>query len=207
MHRIPNVVVPPRAPITSHREPTEHRRSLGHTMFRKIYTSLLPLDLSRTTTRLAMHLPTLYYLGKMLLLWTLILLQTSNIYPNHESGTLYKLGQWSETKEMSEICWSTFCAVCAAFCVEGFAKGLDGIGTGFFAHMQANTSPFNLVCSKYLIRVISVLTCRQVGYAFLLHIYSSPVTHMNRATGLPSRPDKHAIITISIPLLQVCSQA
>ena len=43
----------------------------------------------------------------------------------------------------------------------------------------------------------------QVGYAFLLHIYSNPVTHLSQMDGLPTRPDKHVIITIAIPLLQV----
>lgn len=67
-------------------------------------------------------------------------------------------------------------------------KALDGIGTGFpiGGNINPNTSPFNLV-----------------GYAFLLHIYSNPVTHLNQMDGLPTRPDKHVIITIAIPLLQL----
>ena len=47
--------------------------------------------------------------------------------------------------------------------------------------------------------------CWQVGYAFLLHAYSFPAAHARKSTDeSPSRPDKHAIITIAIPLLQVC---
>lgn len=37
----------------------------------------------------------------------------------------------------------------------------------------------------------------------MLHIYSSPGTHTYRPLDLPSRPDKHIIFTIAIPLLQL----
>lgn len=57
------------------------------------------------------------------------------------------LAEWAKQKEMSEICWSTFCAVCSAFLVEGFIKALDGIGSGFpIGNVNPNASPFNLVC-------------------------------------------------------------
>lgn len=49
---------------------------------------------------------------------------------------------------------------------------------------------------------------QKVGYAFLLHIYSSPVTHLHEngtESTLPTRPDKHVIISILIPLIQVSS--
>ena len=44
----------------------------------------------------------------------------------------------------------------------------------------------------------------QFGYAFLLHIYANPITHAYKGT--PTRPDTHILITIIIPLLQVCHQ-
>ena len=52
---------------------------------------------------------------------------------------------------MSEVCWSTFVAICAAFCVEAFVRALDGQATHGTAFSMGsgenpNTSPFNLVC-------------------------------------------------------------
>ncbi|KAK0211329.1 hypothetical protein DFS33DRAFT_371615 [Desarmillaria ectypa] len=183
MHRIQNIVVPTRFPNVSQINSQRRRHS---SLTRRFYNALLPLDVSRTSTRLALHIPSLYYMCKMLLMWTLLLLKSANLCPEYESGTMHDLLLWSQEKDMNQIAWSTFCAVCAAFCVEGFVKGLDGVGVGIGAHMQANSSPFNLV-----------------GYAFLLHIYSSPITHVSKPEGLPSRPDKHVIFTIAIPLLQL----
>ncbi|KAG7448355.1 uncharacterized protein BT62DRAFT_766865 [Guyanagaster necrorhizus] len=183
MHRIQNIVVPTRFPNASQLNSQRRRRV---SLRRRLYNALLPMDVSRTSTRLALHMPSLYYMCKMLLMWTLLLLKSADLCPEYESGTMHDLLRWSEQREMNQIAWSTFCAVCAAFCVEGFVKGLDGVGVGIGAHMQANSSPFNLV-----------------GYAFLLHIYSSPITHVNKPEGLPSRPDKHVVFTIAIPLLQL----
>ncbi|KAL0946399.1 hypothetical protein HGRIS_012625 [Hohenbuehelia grisea] len=206
LHRIQNIVVPPGELSANqlNRHHTDNSMSHGRSLARKLYARLLPLDLSNTSTRLVFHLPSLYFLSKMLLLWILILLQTANILdlPSDVHGTdlgetsamvtfnswawVRTLALWSSGLEMEEVCWKTFCAVCAAFCVEALVKGLDGAGLGLAAHMNANTSPFNLV-----------------GYAFLLHIYSSPITHPNKYESLPSRPDKHVVVTIAIPLLQL----
>ncbi|THU80622.1 hypothetical protein K435DRAFT_767892 [Dendrothele bispora CBS 962.96] len=183
MHRIENVVVPTRIPHPAGRP---SRRSRNTSIQERIYRSFLPLNLNKTSTRLALHLPTLYFLCRMLVLWSLLILQTADLFPRIESGVMHDLGVWSQTREMKDVSWQTFCAVCAAFCVETFVKGLDGVGVGFGAHLQANTSPFNLV-----------------GYAFLLHVYASPITHVHKPEGLPSRPDKHVLITIAIPLLQI----
>lgn len=83
---------------------------------------------------------------KMLLLWSLILLQTSDLFPTFESGWLYDLGQWSQSKEMKEVCDATFYSTCAAFCIDALVRGLDGASLGFASHLHGNTSPFNLVC-------------------------------------------------------------
>ncbi|KAJ7505509.1 hypothetical protein B0H11DRAFT_2273006 [Mycena galericulata] len=186
MHRIQNIVVPPRS--SSQSRHVQHglvRRFYGYNTFRRLYGSVLPLDLNRTTTRLAFHLPTLYFLCKMLLIWTAILLQTSGLFSTWESGYIHAFGKYTQGMEMHDICWRTFCSICAAFSMESFVRGLDGGGLGLI-HMNANTSPFNLI-----------------GYAFLLHIYSSPITHVYKPPSLPSRPDKHVIVTITIPLLQL----
>jgi hypothetical protein len=158
MHRIQNIVVPPRVSYPLHHARLDQlrpqRHSHGRILIRAIYNSILPLDLTRTSTRLAFHLPSLYFISKALLLWSLILLQTSGLYPKWDFAWVAILGQWSQIKDMQEVCWSTFCAVCAAFCVEGFVRGLDGAGSGFAAHMHANTSPFNLVRLQRLALII-----------------------------------------------------
>ncbi|KAJ7075886.1 hypothetical protein B0H15DRAFT_916541 [Mycena belliarum] len=184
MHRIQNIVVPSRSSsnLTSH---SRGRNIYGYSTVRRLYAFLLPLDLTRTATRLAFHLPSLYFLSKMLLTWTIILLQTSSLFPPWDSGYIFCLGQWTQRMEMRDVCWRTFCAICAAFSMEAFVRGLDGGGLGLI-QMNANTSPFNLI-----------------GYAFLLHIYSSPITHVYKPESFPSRPDKHVIVTITIPLLQL----
>ncbi|KAJ7645559.1 hypothetical protein DFH06DRAFT_1476805 [Mycena polygramma] len=186
MHRIQNIVVPARSSSQSRHDPHGLlRRLYGYNFVRQLYGSVLPLDLTRTSTRLAFHLPTLYFLSKNLLLWTVILLQTSELFPAWESGYIYSLGQSTQRMEMAQVCWGTFVSICAGFSMEAFVRGLDGSGLGII-HMNANTSPFNLI-----------------GYAFLLHIYSSPITHVYKPLSLPSRPDKHVIVTITIPLLQL----
>ncbi|KAM6500194.1 hypothetical protein JOM56_003208 [Amanita muscaria] len=199
LHRMQNVILPSRTPAGRRRDYilSVNTRTDGffgrrfnflrNIMLRRIYAALLPLDITKSTTRLAIQLPSICLLTKMLVLWCLLVLQTCDMIPDW--AWFQRLGAWSEKKEMSEICWSTFCAVGCAFCVEGFIRALDGMSTtfAFGGHSNPNASPFNLI-----------------GYAFLLHIYSSPTTHLYRPLeGLPSRPDKHVIVTIAIPLLQL----
>lgn len=190
LHRIQNIIVPSRVPAS------ERRRRYIRRMQRlpglgALWDAVFPLDLSKTTTRLVLHLPSLYSLGKVLLIWGVLVLQTSDMYP--KEAWAQRLGAWVEAKEMKDVCWKTFVAVCSGFAVEGFVKALDGVEAGFpiGSNMNPNTSPFNIV-----------------GYAFLLHLYASPFAHSISAytrgeTRVPSRPDKHAVITVAIPLLQL----
>jgi hypothetical protein len=147
MHRIPNIVVPPRLPANADSDEGEEsgRRSAMQRYFRRIYDRILPLNMSRTLTRFILHLPTLYFLCRTLLLWALITLQTADLFPKTDNSTIRAFGKWSEELTMEQVNWMTFCAICAGFCVEGFVRSLDGMGFGFGAPMQANTSPFNLV--------------------------------------------------------------
>ncbi|KAJ7069971.1 hypothetical protein C8F01DRAFT_1114796 [Mycena amicta] len=183
MHRIQNIVVPP----SSSNRSLHHSR--GRNLVQRLWNSLLPLDLTRTSTRLAFQLPTLLFLLKQLFIWTAILLQTSDLFPSRESGYIWSyiwsFGQWTQSLEMEDVCFRTFTSICAAFAMESFVRGLDGGGLGL-VQINANSSPFNLI-----------------GYSFLLHIYASPITHVYKPPGLPSRPDKHVIVSITIPLLQL----
>ena len=116
---------------------------------------ILPLDTSRTTTRLILHIPSVYFLTKMLLVWIILAFQTSEIslsFVDKEhtywGGILdfVEFGKWAMKKDMAHVCWSTFCAVCGAFLVEGFIKAFDGLGrNGFPLSGVNNLSPFHLV--------------------------------------------------------------
>ena len=81
----------------------------------------------------------MYYILKALLLWTILLLQASDWFPPFSWNPFKRLDDWAAHKEMDEICWFTFRAVCGALCVGALTKGLEGVGT-------TSTSPFNLVC-------------------------------------------------------------
>lgn len=39
----------------------------------------------------------------------------------------------------------------------------------------------------------------------MLHFYASPLTHLVKPEGLPSRPDVNVIFTLFVPLFQVSS--
>lgn len=153
LHRIQNVIIPSRR--THQRQRQRHAFRFAPNFaprfqrLRALWDFILPLDFSHTTTRLVLHLPSAYFLSKMLLVWILLIIQTSDLQSMPKLrgfGWLESLLQWSSAKEMNDICWATFCSVCAAFLVEGFVKALDGMGTGFpIGNNNPNTSPFNLV--------------------------------------------------------------
>ncbi|TFK46661.1 hypothetical protein OE88DRAFT_1606369, partial [Heliocybe sulcata] len=180
LNRIQNIVVPPRRPLAyrAHRSRQPAYQGRG-SWYRLLYGSIFPVDLSSTFCRLVLRIPSLYFLAKALALWTIILIQTSDLFPSWQWSWLQAINKWAATKEMEEVCWFTFTAICGGLCVGALTRGLEGQGS-------PNSSPFNLF-----------------GYAFLLHIYSSPLTHTRKAPGTPSRPEAHVIVTILLPLLQV----
>jgi hypothetical protein len=163
-----NVIIPSRIPTRRARHtfhPSQASVSpLHHTYIpRRLLSFILPLDLSRTTTRLALHLPSIYFLCKMLLVWCLLVLQTSHLLPSFSDaqkstcwgvlGYVEKLVIWNNQKKMGDICWGTFCSVCAALLVEGLMKALEGTGSALpIGNLNSNTSPFNLVCFPLLTR-------------------------------------------------------
>jgi hypothetical protein len=194
LNRIQNIVVPPRA--THPTRPQSRRSSFTYlTPFWTIWSFLFPIDLSSTISRSVMRIPSLYLLAKSLLLWATILLQCFNLYPSIEWNWVQVIGNWAASAEIEDVCWSTFGAICLALCIGALTRGLEGIGA-------ENTVPFNLVCSLFCTFYVNK-SCPQFGYAFLLHIYSSSLTHVKHGDGLPTRPNKHVIVTIVLPLLQV----
>jgi hypothetical protein len=137
LNRIQNIVVPPRHPF-AYRLSRLHRNQQTSRL-RWLYYSIFPLDFSSTSARLLFRTPTLYFLCKALALWTVILLQTADLFPSWQWSRLVELGKWAAEKEMEDVCWSSFCAVCGALCVGALTRGLEGAGA------SGNTSPFNLV--------------------------------------------------------------
>lgn len=110
------------------------RRSLFHAFF----YSFFPINLSSTACRLTFRIPSLFFLFKSLALLTVIFLQISGYFPSSNNERLQAIGQWASQKDMADVCWSTFGAVCLALVTGALTRGLEGLNT-------ANTSPFNLV--------------------------------------------------------------
>ncbi|KAG0701752.1 hypothetical protein DFH29DRAFT_982593 [Suillus ampliporus] len=174
LHRIRNIVVPPRHQFINHLSRIPGRNAFMHSAI----PSVFPLDLSSSMCRLVLRSPSLYLVFKMLFIWVIVLAQAAEKFPMWSSSWLQSVGTYVAQRETADLCWSTFCAVCGVLCMEGLTHGLEG-----GAHRP---SPFNLL-----------------GYAFLLHTYSSPVTHEIKLEGSTSRPDNHVVFTIILPLLQL----
>ncbi|KAL1707185.1 hypothetical protein EV121DRAFT_199836, partial [Schizophyllum commune] len=181
VHRIQNVVVPSRV------QPVHRRRNQG--IVQRVYNSILPIDLDKATTRLALHSVSLYLILRMLVVWGVVVLQTSQLYPEDpRSAWLQRMGGYVERLPMGRVCWDTFVAICAVTCAQAFTRGLDGLGNTLLTS-HGPSSPINLV-----------------SYAFMLHIYSSPLAHTYHPSGLPSRPDKHVCIALTLPVIQIAMQ-
>ena len=132
LNRIQHIVVPPRRTLAY--RALRSRHSLLHALFYSIF----PIDLSSTPYRFTLRIPSLYYLYKCLLLFSIILLQSAKLYPNSSMQWVQTLGQWARAKDMADVCWSTFGAVCLALVIAALTRGLEGADS-------TNTSPFNLV--------------------------------------------------------------
>lgn len=132
LNRIQHIVVPPRRSFVY--RVMRSRRSLFHAF---LY-SFLPINLSSTAYRLTLRIPSLFFLFKSLILLSLILFQASDLFPTTNINWIQSIGQWAAQKNMADICWSTFGAVCLALITGALTRGLEGLNS-------ANTSPFNLV--------------------------------------------------------------
>lgn len=131
-HRIRNLVVPPRH--------QQRRREHGHretgSPTGRLLQRFFPVNLSSTRHRVIMRIPTTALLLRSLLLWVVVTLQVSKLWPTW--SILRPLGEKAASLPMEDLCWSTFVATCAAVLVAGINRGLDGSST-------SNTAPFNLV--------------------------------------------------------------
>ncbi|KAF8517501.1 hypothetical protein BU17DRAFT_49653 [Hysterangium stoloniferum] len=176
LNRIQHIVVPPRQSFMR-RLSRHYSNSRSQSSFRIFLSLILPVNLSSTPVRALIRAPAIYLLWRSLLTFTVILLQVSDLFPS--APWIAAIADWGSGKEMKEVCWGTFMAVCVALSIEALMKGLEG--------RNSTSSPFNLF-----------------GYAFLLHIYSSPFTHQVKPGNQGhTRPDQHVLVTIIIPLLQL----
>ncbi|QRV72778.1 hypothetical protein RhiJN_00792 [Ceratobasidium sp. AG-Ba] len=179
LNRIANVVVPPRQVVRR-----RHQRRIWHALF--------PVNVSATHTRLASRAPSIALLSTALFLLIISLVQAAGVWEPLASASSWsdmwyvRLCKWAAAKEMSYVCWTTYIAVCVAMVMNTLTRGLEGPGSD-------GPHSFNLF-----------------GYSFLLHIYASPIMHIQSPkqplpteNTPPSRPDKHVLITIILPLLQL----
>lgn len=135
------MVVPPRQPVVFRHLRSSSRDHGG--LWRSLLRSLFPMDLSSTYSRFVFRIPSLFFLLRSLLLWSLILLQGSGIFLPSRYSLSRALNQWAAHKEMEDVCWQTFISVCFALFIGSFTSGMEGL------YMTSNT-PFNLVRRRAL---------------------------------------------------------
>ena len=93
--------------------------------------------------------------------------------------------------------------VCCALCVGALTRGLEGarrIGQCVAVQSSKRKSFIYFAPGCTILNQPKIV---QFGYAFILHIYSTPITHASRIQGMASRPDKHVVFIMMMPLLQV----
>ena len=111
----------------------------------RLSNTVLPLDLSSTLSRFLFRIPSIYLLGKAIVLWGVLFLQGAEVYPASAEPLSWdkwewvgRLGEWAIRKPVDEVAWSTFTSVCTAVFVGALTSGIEGVNT------QSNPQ-FNLV--------------------------------------------------------------
>ncbi|WVN85409.1 uncharacterized protein L203_100555 [Cryptococcus depauperatus CBS 7841] len=145
--------------------------------------------LTHPETPQVIRIPGVFVLLRAWLLFSILLLQVMGLWPENDwsSGGLVwrklveQIGSSVREMNMETVCWQVFLSVCGGLVCSGIANGLDpvrrrDVGTGF-----------NLF-----------------GFSFLLHLYSSPLTHkhINKA-GFQGRPDVHALFQLWLSLTEL----
>ncbi|ORY35703.1 hypothetical protein BCR39DRAFT_28811 [Naematelia encephala] len=181
LNRIHHIVRRPRPPVP----PLPHPPTTRYYRFRAALAQIL------TSPQMPkyLRLPGLICLIRAWALFTVLTLQVANLWPvappSFLGPTLGKavgwFGQWAGSMEMEKACWQVFLSVCAGLVCSGLANGLDrgrrrDVGAGF-----------NLF-----------------GYSFLLHLYSSPLTHHRPPPAANhGRPDVHALFQLWLSLTEL----
>lgn len=192
LNRIQNIVVPSRRPPHHHMRSSSSLRT-SWAFFNLVLPSFFPIDLSSTYSRTILRLPTMYYILKSLVLWTILLLQAADYFPHTSWEPLQSLDEWVAHKEMDEICWFTFRAICGALCVGALTKGLEGVGT-------TPASPFNLVCPFHSVRVTAFIS--QCAVWLFLHatLLLLPVNTYSKTRGSTLPPGRECYFYYLCPI-------
>ncbi|ORX38441.1 hypothetical protein BD324DRAFT_645064 [Kockovaella imperatae] len=182
LNRIHHIVRRPRLPP----QPLPHPpvRSLYHRLTTKISRALTSPSAPKY-----LRIPGIFCLVRAWILFSILLLQVANLWPVDSTvlhsvavgRLLAKLGQWAGSMSMEKVCWQVFLSVCVGLVCSGFANGLDR------TRRRDTGASFNLF-----------------GYSFLLHLYSSPLTH-HRPNHMSTygRPDVHALFQLWLSLTEL----
>ncbi|KAK6910727.1 hypothetical protein I203_104759 [Kwoniella mangroviensis CBS 8507] len=180
LNRIHHIVRRPRPPPPPPPLPHPPRRGL-HRLRHAISRTL-----THPSTPMYIRLPGIFALTRAWIIFTVVLLQVANLWPqlndNRSFGRpLIRIGNWVGNMEMTKVCWQVFISVCTGLACGGLANGLDR------SRRRDVGASFNLF-----------------GYSFLLHLYSSPLTH-HHPTGSSSRPrpDVHALFQLWLGLTEL----
>nr|XP_031864077.1 uncharacterized protein CI109_000721 [Kwoniella shandongensis]KAA5531149.1 hypothetical protein CI109_000721 [Kwoniella shandongensis] len=179
LNRIHHIVRRPRQPPPVVPQP-------GQSRYHRVRAAISKLLTNPDTPRY-LRLPGLIALTRAWVLFSILLLQVANLWPaDFSSRSFYgralgRVGHWAGDMEMDKICWQVFLSVCAGLVCGGMANGLDRV------RRRDVGAGFNLF-----------------GYSFLLHLYSSPLTHHHPARATShGRPDIHALFQLWLSLTEL----
>jgi len=158
-----------------------------------VFYHIFPINLSSTTFRLIFRIPSLYYLFKSFLLLLVTLLQVSGLYPSWNLSLFNNVSSWADSKEMTDICWTTFCSVCLTLSIAALTRGLEG-------HEQSNSPPFNLVGVVFFMSEARIAYALIVWLCFLIaHILCANIACPPRPSLTPryARADNYHLTSTS----------
>ncbi|KAH9928438.1 uncharacterized protein BXZ73DRAFT_48489 [Epithele typhae] len=180
LNRIQNIVVPPRRPLAFrlHQSQLDHQRRHSHSWYHILLGAFFPVDFSSTFSRTVFRLPSIYLLGKALLLWAGVLLQVQEPSAFERFAWIKPLEGWVMEKKLEDVCWYTFLSACLALCIGTLTTGLEGLNIN-------DSAPFNLF-----------------SFAFQLYVESASHAEPKEGEDLP-RPNVHVAVTILLPLFQL----
>ncbi|KAI1791748.1 hypothetical protein LXA43DRAFT_888675 [Ganoderma leucocontextum] len=140
-------------------------------------STVFPIDFSSTFSRAMFRCPSLYFLGRSVMTWSVLLLHAHDQTLFTRSAWLASLGDRVLSKSMEDICWYTFMSTCLALCIGTLTTGLEGLNIN-------DSAPFNL-------------------FAFAFQLYVETASHPTKEGEESTRPNTHFIVTIILPLLHL----
>ncbi|WRT68467.1 uncharacterized protein IL334_005443 [Kwoniella shivajii] len=178
LNRIHHIVRRPRPPPP----PLPHPPLRGFSRIQRVISTAL---IHESTPRY-IRIPGIFALTRAWVIFTVVLLQVANLWPEMNESRIYgrpirSIGAWVGEMEMEKVCWQVFISVCTGLACGGMANGLDR------SRRRDVGASFNLF-----------------GYSFLLHLYSSPLTHHHPSgTSSRPRPDVHALFQLWLGLTEL----